>query len=120
MKPYYEANAVDWDQEKVLAQIIHLENWDILSDSKVIGAIRLAFDDDGCYLRDLQVSQEYQNKGIGAEALGEAKRLAKKAGVSEIRLRVLKISPAYNLYRRKGFEVSSDDERFYYMEKTIT
>ena len=70
-------------------------------------------------LRDLQVNPEYQNKGIGAQALAEAKHLAIKSGAKKINLRVFKVSPAFHLYKRNGFTVSHDDDKFYYMEQQI-
>ncbi|MCD9549808.1 GNAT family N-acetyltransferase [Photobacterium carnosum] len=66
MRTYYEYYAVDWALPTIVEQITGLDNWDILSDGDVIGAIRLAWDNDECYLRDLQVSSQYQNQGIGA------------------------------------------------------
>ncbi|WP_202862805.1 GNAT family N-acetyltransferase [Microbulbifer sp. A4B17] len=69
MRPYYEYHSVDWDQAKILEQIADLDNWDILYEGEVIGALRLAFDGHECYLRDLQVSEEFQSKGIGTEAI---------------------------------------------------
>ncbi|WP_232613320.1 GNAT family N-acetyltransferase [Photobacterium carnosum] len=66
MRTYYEYYAVDWALPTIVEQITGLDNWDILSDGDVIGAICLAWDNDECYLRDLQVSSQYQNQGIGA------------------------------------------------------
>ena len=120
MQPYYAHHNVDWDQANILQLIAELDNWDIISNGEVIGAIRLAFDSEGCYLRDLQVSTEHQNQGIGAQAIQEAKRLALNAGANTLRLRVMKISPAYHLYARNGFVTSHEDERFYYMEQDIS
>jgi GNAT superfamily N-acetyltransferase len=77
-----------------------------------VGAIRLSFDSEECYLRDLQVSEEFRNKGIGAAELVESTRLAQASGVKKLKLRVLKISPAYHLYKRNGFTLVSEDERF--------
>ncbi|MCW8090915.1 GNAT family N-acetyltransferase [Alteromonas sp. ASW11-130] len=119
MRFYYEQFAVDWDHNKILQQITELENWDILYQGKVIGAIRLAFDEDGCYLRDLQVDEAFQNKGIGAQSLTETKRIALQSGADKLRLRVMKISPAINLYKRDGFNISQEDDRFYYMEQSL-
>ena len=115
MRTYYEYHSVDWDRDAIEAQITHLENWDILLDGETVGAIRLEYDDDGCQIRDIQVSHNHQNKGIGAIAIEECKRMAKTACASTLRLRVFKISPAYNLYIRTGFEVTSEDEKFYFM-----
>ena len=78
MRTYYEYYAVDWALPTIVEQITGLDNWDILSDGDVIGAIRLAWDNDECYLRDLQVSSQYQNQGIGAQAVAESVRLARE------------------------------------------
>lgn len=115
MRSYYERYSVDWNQPKIVEQIGRLENWDILLDGEVVGALRLEFDHSGCYLRDLQVSEPFQNKGIGAAALTESFRLARESGAQQIRLRVFKISSARNLYTRFGFEVVSEDDRFFNM-----
>lgn len=119
MRTYYAHYSVDWQQHQILEQIVSLDNWDIISDGELVGALRLSFDNDGCYLRDLQISALFQNKGIGAAALAESVQLAQKSGAKKLRLRVFKISPAYHLYKRKGFTVVSEDERFYYMEQEI-
>lgn len=120
MRSYYAQYSVDWEQPKILEQISDLDNWDILSDGEVIGAIRLAFNSNTCYLRDLQVCQNFQNQGIGAAALAEAIRLAKSQGATKLKLKVFKISPAYRLYTRSGFTLINEDERFYYMAHNIT
>ncbi|GLX83698.1 GNAT family N-acetyltransferase [Thalassotalea eurytherma] len=120
MHSYYAHYGVDWEQPKILEQISELDNWDILSDGEVIGAFRLAFDSSTCYLRDLQVCQNFQNQGIGAVALAEAIRLAKRQGATKLKLKVFKISPAYRLYIRSGFTCNNEDERFYYMAHNIT
>jgi GNAT superfamily N-acetyltransferase len=120
MRLYYEHYLVDWEQPKILEQILSLDNWDVLSDGEVVGAIRLSFGSDECYLRDLQVSEEFRNQGIGAAALSESTRLALASGVKKIKLRVFKISPAHHLYKRNGFTLMSEDEKFYYMEQAIS
>ena len=120
MRTYYEHYAVNWEQPTIVEQIIGLENWDIVCDGEVVGAIRLAVGDDECYLRDLQVSAQYQNQGIGAQAITESVRLAREYGVKQLRLRVFKISPAYHLYTRCGFTIASADDRFFNMIKNIT
>ena len=119
MRSYYEHYSVNWEQPKIQEKISELENWDILYNAAVVGAIRLAFENNECYIRDLQVSEQFQNKGIGVAALAECERLAIKAGVTQLRLRVFKISPAYHLYKRAGFEVDKDEDRFFYMSRKI-
>lgn len=120
MRSYYEHYAVDWQPINILEQITDLVNWDILFDDEVVGAIRLSFDGDGCYLRDLQVGEQFQNKGIGALALEESNRLARESGAKTLKLRVFKISPAFHLYNRSGFTTVSEDDRFYFMEREVS
>jgi GNAT superfamily N-acetyltransferase len=120
MLAYYEHYLVDWEQSRILEQTLCLDNWDILYDGEVVGILRLAFDSEGCFLRDLQVSEMFQNKGVGARALLESKQLAIKSGAGTLRLRVFKISPAFHLYKRDGFTVSHEDNKFYYMEQKIS
>ncbi|MCW8109729.1 GNAT family N-acetyltransferase [Alteromonas ponticola] len=119
MRPYYEYHSVNWDQDTILGAISSLENWDIIVQGQVIGALRLAFDVEGCYLRDLQVCEDFQNKGIGAKSLQQSKNLALQSGAAKLRLRVMKISPAFKLYKREGFAVTAEDEKFYYMEQSL-
>ncbi|WP_369743968.1 GNAT family N-acetyltransferase [Pseudidiomarina sp. PP-1MA] len=120
MRSYYEHYAVDWDCSKIEEQIRDLVNFDLLLKGEVVGAIRLAFDNDSCYVRDLQVSHNHQNKGFGAAALAECERLAINSGTNCLKLRVFRISPAYKLYVRSGFVVDSEDERFYNMSKMLS
>ncbi len=120
MRPYYAHYLVDWKQPEVLENILSLDNWDIFSDGEVVGAIRLSFNSDECYLRDLQVTKEFRNKGIGAAALSESTRSAQASGAKKLKLRVFKISPAHHLYKRNGFTLVSEDEKFYYMEQAIS
>lgn len=119
MRTYYEHHGVEWDESKVLEQTLNLENWDILLDGEVIGVIRLAFESDECYLRDIQVSAAHQNEGIGAKALEKVKQMTQEAGAKLIKLRVLKISPAYQLYLRNGYSLKEEDARFYYLEQHL-
>lgn len=119
MHSYYEYFSASWDQSKILEQIIDLDNWDILKNGKIIGVIRLSYDGDECWLRDLQINENFQNNGVGGKALKKSKNFALKSGAKCIKLKVFKISPAYRLYERYGFKISNEDERFYYMEQKI-
>lgn len=92
MQTYYEHYRVNWERSKIEEQIQGLQNWDVLINGEVAGAIRLQFDAEGCYLRDLQVSAELQGQGIGREALAKVEGLALQSGADFVRLRVFKIS----------------------------
>lgn len=119
MKPYYEQFSVDWDEAKIEKMTQELVNFDILFEEKLVGVIRLSFDIEECWLRDLQIDECYQNRGIGSIALVEAERLAKEHCCHLLQLRVFKNSPAVHLYKRQGFGFTSEDERFYYMSRAV-
>lgn len=119
MRSYYEQYSVEWDSVQIEKMTRELMNFDILFEGEPVGVIRLSFDDDGCHLRDLQVDERYQGRGIGSQALAQAEKLAREEKVNTLRLKVFKNSPAVRLYQRTGFNVSSEDERFYYMVRSI-
>ena len=118
MKPYYQRFASDWDESKVFEVTSTLDNYDILLDNEVVGVMRLQFDEQ-YFLRDLQIVDGYKNRGLGKAALDEAKRLAKLARGTMLELRVFKGSPAIALYKRNGFMVNSEEERFINMRAKI-
>lgn len=120
MQPYYEQYSVGWDQAQIEKMTQELVNFDILFEEKLVGVVRLSFDTEECWLRDLQVDQSYQNRGIGSIALAEAERLAKEHGSHILKLKVFKNSPAVHLYKRQGFGLTSEDDRFYYMSRAVS
>lgn len=119
MQPYYAQYSVEWDEAQIEKMTQELFNLDIFVGDETVGVVRLSFDDDGCYLRDLQVDHNYQNRGIGAAAIAEAARLAKAQCLNNLKLRVFKSSPAVNLYKRQGFGLTHEDQRFYYMSRPV-
>ncbi|MDH0448512.1 ribosomal-protein-alanine acetyltransferase [Shewanella putrefaciens] len=119
MLPYYAQYAVDWDEAQIEQMTQDLVNFDILFEEKLVGVVRLSFDIEACWLRDLQVDQSYQNRGIGSIAIAEAERLAKEHGSHILKLKVFKNSPAVHLYKRQGFGLTSEDDRFYYMSRAV-
>ncbi|MEL4281748.1 GNAT family N-acetyltransferase [Shewanella mangrovisoli] len=119
MRPYYEQYSVDWDEAQIEQMTQELVNFDILFEEKLVGIVRLSFDIEACWLRDLQVNQSYQNRGIGSIAIAEAERLAKEHGSHILKLKVFKNSPAVYLYKRQGFGLTSEDDRFYYMSRAV-
>ncbi|MFB2661469.1 GNAT family N-acetyltransferase [Shewanella mangrovisoli] len=119
MKPYYEQYSVDWDEAQIEQMTQELVNFDILFEEKLVGVVRLSFDIEECWLRDLQVDQCYQNRGIGSIAIAEAERLAKEHGSHILKLKVFKNSPAVYLYKRQRFGLTSEDDRFYYMSRAV-
>ena len=119
MRDYYARFAPDWDESKVLSVTANLINYDIQIDGDTVGVMRLEYEGNNCILRDLQVVPSAQNKGIGSAAIKEGERLALEVNSNSLTLRVFKISPAVSLYKRAGFIVQSEDDRFFNMVKPL-
>ena len=119
MSSYYQRFDVNWGEAQVIESTKALDNYDLFSESCFIGIMRLEYTDSSCWLRDLQVRPECQSKGEGASAIEAVVRMARKRDLHQVELKVFKCSPAHHLYRRVGFSVRSEDERFYYMARSI-
>jgi hypothetical protein len=79
MRPYYQKFAPDWDKSKVLEVTANLNNYDILCDERVVGAMRLQFDEKQYFLRDLQIVDEHKNRRLGKFALAASLYLMNKS-----------------------------------------
>ena len=62
-------------------------------------------------LVSIRLLPEFQNKGIGTKIIREILDSSK----NPVRLQVLKVNPALNLYKRLGFKVFSENETHFSM-----
>lgn len=87
----------------------------IIIEGRMVGGIWVQEVDDYLQLRDIEIHPDYRNQGLGTKLLlAEIKRanqLQKK-----LRLQVLFQNPAYELYKRLGFEVTDNTDVHYQME----
>lgn len=63
-------------------------------------------------LVSIRILPEYQNRGIGKKIIEDVLVKSKKP----VRLQVLKINPAQNLYKRLGFETISETETHFLLK----
>lgn len=119
METYYRKYSVGWDPQLIRSKTENLENYDILDGQTLLGVIRFQFENEFCYIRDIQIYAAHRNKGVGATVLEMAKCYALEKNVSTIKLRVFKISPAVRLYERNGYKIINEDDRFYCMELIV-
>ena len=63
-------------------------------------------------LVSIRILPEYQNRGIGTKIIKDVSAKSKK----HVRLQVLKINPAQNLYRKLGFETVGETETHFLMQ----
>lgn len=81
----------------------------ILDNKNVVGFYNLRISDR--YIQALEVSEDYQSKGIGSQLLQECVRKgATRLSVNK------KNEKAINLYKKRNFKVVKEDNTMYYME----
>lgn len=81
----------------------------ILDNKDVVGFYNLRKSDK--YIQALEVSEDYQSKGIGSQLLQECiNKGATKLSVNK------KNEKAINLYKKRNFKVVKEDNTMYYME----
>ncbi len=66
-------------------------------------------------LVSIRILPEYQNRGIGKKIIEDVLVKSKKP----VRLQVLKINPAQNLYKRLGFETIGETETHFLMQTKL-
>jgi GNAT superfamily N-acetyltransferase len=107
MTSYYSDLGLTWDDTQRLEQYQKCDFWRI-HDNKDIGFAMTREDKEDIFLAELHIADEYRNKGYGKKSLQLAKELAANKGYSEIKIRVFKNSPAYQLYLRYGFTMEKE------------
>lgn len=119
MREYALAAWGDWPQDQFRArafenaaagrtQIIELEG-------KPIGILRVERCEDCYRLKQIFILPEYQRRGIGTTIIRQLIKEASEKGV-RIRLRVLNVNPARNLYGRLGFSLVESTQDYQYLE----
>ncbi len=86
----------------------------ITVDGLDAGMFELAKDQDGYFLRRIEIHPSFQNRGVGSYIIQEILSRATSEDENS-RLMVFKINPAQNLYKRLSFEVTDETETHYKM-----
>lgn len=109
-----------WDEARVQNEAqIHSRspNSQIIEiDNTAIGVLQVARHLDRIELEQIYLLPEYQRLGIGTALIN---RLITEAAASivPVRLRVLVVNPAKQLYECLGFVITETTPEFFYMEK---
>ena len=86
----------------------------ITMNKKPIGLIKLGVLTDKLHIRQLQISPQFQGKGVGGKVLTLVKEKAKKLHLP-LTLNVLLANPVISLYLRNGFTVTGQNQLEYQM-----
>ena len=119
MVEHYLKAGKEVNEESLLSRINHhFEHAKIilLNDQK-IGLLKVAEQDNEIEIFQIQIAPNYQNKGLGREII---KSILKEASAKKIpvKLSVLKVNKAQNLYKNLGFEIYDENEFSYFMRTT--
>ncbi len=86
----------------------------ILMNKQPIGLIKLGVSLDKLHIRQLQISPQFQGKGVGGRVLALVKEKAKELRLP-LTLNVLLANPVISLYLRNGFTVTGQNQLEYQM-----
>ena len=120
MRGHVEATWGAWVPERV-----HRESADdsrdpntriIQFEGRDCGVFHVESAEGALWVRMLFVLEEFQSRGIGRYLLNQAQAQAESHGVP-VRLRVMKVNPAWAYYERNGFRVYKEADEFFYMER---
>jgi len=117
MKEYIE-QIWEWDdgaQRQHYEQSFSADDYKIIQlDNDDIGVVSMLPMDEYDFLARIEIMPDYQNQGIGTAIMQSLIEHAKETK-HPIMLRVFKINPAQNLYKRLGFQTMRQDDIHYDM-----
>lgn len=119
MASYYKQYDIKWNDDLFDQSWSEFDNFQIFRGNIKVGVLRLWRELSDLYIRDLQISQTFQNQGIGTNAVEYARTLAESEGIKFVKLRVFESNPAKELYERLGFIVSNHEGHVVSMELEI-
>lgn len=108
-----------WDEK--IQDGFFAEKWNqtphqiVLLSGKPIGVVSIVRKVDHIFLSEIQILQEYQGRGIGTQIITEQIERSRDSGLP-LRLQVLRLNKAQDLYRRLGFSVASTTDTHVMME----
>jgi|GEM_PF-6167843 len=108
MTTYFEAEGIVWDRQRYEKELLKDYVKIVLWNGKEIGFYHLGKKDTHVYIHLIQISPDMQNQGIGSRVMQQIEIDASKMGRQKIKLSVLKINTARQLYERLGYQIEKD------------
>ena len=87
----------------------------IVIEDQIVGGVWVDELDDFRQIREIQIHPMHQGQGIGTRVVQDVIKTSREMG-KPLRLKVLHMSQAVNLYKRLGFVVIDDTKAQYIME----
>ena len=77
--------------------------------SEDVGMLKVKRHEDHIYLADILIKPEFQGRGFGTALISELISESKLKNIP-LKLRVLKVNPALELYTKLGFSIESEND----------
>jgi ribosomal protein S18 acetylase RimI-like enzyme len=114
MREYIE-KTFDWDLEVQRGFITGAAEAEVgkilLIDEEDAGYWNVVESEEEVFLHLVVLLPEFRNRGIGTKLITDLLR----DSIKPVRLQVLKVNPARELYERLGFRICADKETYYEM-----
>jgi ribosomal protein S18 acetylase RimI-like enzyme len=81
-----------------------------------IGFFQVRYKKDLTYIKEIQISKPFQNKGFGTEILKIIQKEAKEKNLPKLQLKILQNNFAIKLYEKFGFRIIKKIDKSYIME----
>jgi ribosomal protein S18 acetylase RimI-like enzyme len=112
-----------WDQEGQEASFAEWFKADevriVMANGSDVGWVQQRPDGEAIFLVSIYIIPSMQGKGIGTQVIQTLLDLARQRH-QVVTLAVMKINPAFALYKRLGFQVTHEDEHKLYMRSMAT
>ena len=119
MREYTVATWGEWKEDdarrRVAEHIAAGETRIIELDGVPVGIQTVTREPDCIRLLQLFIRPGHQNRGLGSQLIQQLLDQARAEGLP-LRLRVLRVNPAFALYQRLGFKVVQEAPERYFME----
>ena len=106
-----------WQREDFKRSLAKYATDLITKDGENIGYVQYKLANKECFINMLILDDKYQSKGLAVKLL---KILVDKNNLTTISLKCFNVNKrAYQFYIREGFNVTNEDECFYFLKKNI-
>jgi ribosomal protein S18 acetylase RimI-like enzyme len=123
MKLYVEQTWGPWDEQWQASYFRdHFrpeQSWVIQHDNKDVGLWQVEHREDCVFLTNIEILPEYQRRGIGTHLIRNLLDEASDKNLP-LRLQVLKVNPAKQLYERLGLHLTGQTETHFLMSSDRT
>ncbi|HEX8288775.1 MAG TPA: GNAT family N-acetyltransferase [Pyrinomonadaceae bacterium] len=106
----------DWQKQNFAANFNPGDGVIIVYENEDVGFLWKIEKGNEILLASIRILPEYQNKGIGTKIIKDLLASSNK----NVRLQVLKVNPARNLYARLGFVIKDETDTHFVMERKST